>query len=670
MTAPKNKPAFDAAALVALGRVGAVAVSPCGTWLAVEVARVDGEGARYRTQLWRVEVDGDTAAPPIPLTRGPSESRAPCFRRDGALGFLSDRDPREDGPSPGSGDDSERAQVWLLPARGGEPRPLTDEPLGVEAFRFAEAGDRLVVVAPVLLGVPHEEQRKHHADREKNGPSALRYRTMNVRHWNHWLPPEAPHFIAYGPEGEGRRDLTPLADREHREAEWDLSPAGDRVVTTVARLGPDRIHDTALRLIDTATGDIRDVWAAPRVTHEGPRFDPSGQRVACARHTRRDDAIGAPRLWLYDLAAATDRPVAPDWDAWLKLAGWTPDGAGLLVTADDAGRVPIYRVDLETDRVDALIDATAGGCHDHVRALPDGRTLVGVRHTLLHPPEPFRAELSPGASPEPLASLSGFRAEEGAAVATVESFEVEAEDGERVQSFLVRSGDGAPLPALIWIHGGPIGQHVDGWHWRWNPLVPAAAGYAVVLPNPRGSTGRGQAFVEGIWGNAWGAAPYTDLLAVTDAVEAREDIDGGRVAAMGGSFGGYMTNWIGAQTDRFRCLVTHAGIFSFPGFYGQTDYPAWIAHEMGTTPHDAPEAFARCSPHRLLDGWRSPTLIIHGEKDYRCPIGDALALFEALQLREVPSELLVFPDEGHWILKPRNIRAWYGMFLEFLARYV
>ena len=214
-------------------------------------------------------------------------------------------------------------------------------------------------------------------------------------------------------------------------------------------------------------------------------------------------------------------------------------------------------------------------------------------------------------------------------------------------------------------------MHGDGWHWRWNPLLLVAAGYAVALPNPRGSTGFGQELIQGIWGNVWGEQCYRDLMAVADALAARGDIDAGRTMAMGGSFGGYMTNWIGTQTDRFACLITHASIATMAQFTGVTDHPGWWYLEMGgENPYEDAERFDRYAPLRHITKWRSPALIIHGERDYRCPVNEALNLFEALQYHGVPSELLVFPDENHWILKPRNIIVWYRAVLEFIGRHL
>jgi dipeptidyl aminopeptidase/acylaminoacyl peptidase len=649
---------------IALKRVGALAASPCGRWLAVSVQRLDLDRAKYVSDLWRVPTDGSA---PTQLTRGDSRDTAPSFRRDGALGFLSNRKPNESKPDE---DAEKRMQIWLLPPDGGEARQLTDEPLGVEAFAFARGGDRLVLLAPVLPGVAADQQRETAARRAKQGPNARHFKRQPVRHWDHWLHQNpdlaSTHVIACTEEGGARVDLTPQATYEFSiEPELAVSDDGRHAVVTRRAPGKDREDDVAILLFDLAGPSNRVLAQADATTFGTFRFSPDGRTLAATRGLRSPKGIRS-MLSLIDVASGAMHDVATAWDRWADPGAWSRDGRRLFVTADDQGDVPVFAIELTSHGVERV--STENGAFAQLETLSDSR-IACVRSSMLDAPECYVLDARPGTAAQPLARLSGFTPAHEWAEA--ERITTASTDGTPIQSLITRPKGGGKRPTLLWIHGGPIGMSADGWHWRWNPLMLVAQGYTVVQPNPRGSTGYGQKFIDGIWGNTWGAQCFEDLMAVTDALQKRPDIDGARIMAMGGSFGGYMANWIGTQTDRFKCLITHASIVGMSTFTGVTDHPAWWYLEMGgENPYTDPERFDRYAPWTHITRWKSPTLIIHGELDYRCPVGEALMLFEALQYQGVPSELLVFPDENHWILKPNNIVAWYTHVLAFVRKYL
>ncbi len=258
-----------------------------------------------------------------------------------------------------------------------------------------------------------------------------------------------------------------------------------------------------------------------------------------------------------------------------------------------------------------------------------------------------------------------------AAPGIVERLAARAADGTAIGSWLVLPAGAsaeAPAPLVVWVHGGPLGSW-SSWHWRWNPHVLAARGYAVLMPDPALSTGYGRAMVARGW-NDWGGPPYRDVTAAVDAALAeRADLDAGRTALMGGSFGGYMANWVAGQTDRYRAIVTHASLWELRGFHGTTDTGAYWEFEMGD-PYREPERYIRQSPFEHLAKIRTPMLVIHGEQDFRVPVSEALRLWTDLRRHGVEGKLLYFPDENHWILKPQNARLWYATVLAFLDEHV
>ncbi|CAN5422651.1 S9 family peptidase [soil metagenome] len=665
------RPIYDAERHITLTRVSSVVPSPDGRWLAVSAQRLDRKRSKFVSDLWRVDIPaaGTKAGKPRRLTSGDRNDVSPAFRDDGALCFLSNRtsSDRDDGD-----DADKRMQVWMLPVGGGEPQPLTDEPLGVQAFKCASHAGVMLVVSAVLPGVEHDKQRETAADRAKNGSSALRYRAQPVRFWDHWLADTVAgtrnHLVSLRFEGDTlaeRIDLTPDAERELEvDPGFDIDAAGRVALVTWETLGPDRVPDKALRVFDLVNGTSRIVGDEPRTEHEQPCLSPDGTQIGVIFGRRIDGHVPLLRVAVIDVASGNRRILVDRWDVWPHLHGFTPDGRSLVAGADSLGCTPAYRIDIAADTVTPICE---GATFSGVTAFLDAEGALrysGVAADLVQPQQPFIAS-----GPSDVRWLGTLGAKLDLPEVVVESFDTISTDGTAVNSWLVKPANATgPVPLVMFIHGGQIGAFGNAWHWRWNPLLLIEHGYAVVMPNARGSTGYGYEFIDGIWNNRWGGQCYEDLMAVADACCARDDIDASRTAAMGGSFGGYMTNWIGSQTDRFNCLITHAPVYWMSGFSGVTDMPAFWYHQMGATPFDGRDDYDRYSPSTGVGNWKSPVLVIHGERDYRCPISESLMLFEALQHHGVDSELMIFPDENHWILKPRNVVAWYEAVLAHLDR--
>ncbi|MFK7928511.1 MAG: prolyl oligopeptidase family serine peptidase [Myxococcota bacterium] len=643
---------FDVESLVSLGRVTAVAVTPDGRRAVACVQAIDGDGAAYVSSLWEIPMDGSTASLLLP---GAFDDRAPAFRHDGVLTFLSNRTDEahsaEDTP-----DDAAKTQVWACHDDGRLER-LTHEPLGVAKVQWARTADVGVIAVPVWPGVDAQRQLEVDDDLKK-GPSILRYTSIPVRYWDQWVGEKTQRLVAL--TAEGRVELTPDRIDAHPEFDWHLSADGRAVVYSVRGEGVQRLWATSLVVVDLGTGHRTELGVGPDFDLSSARLSPDGSTVAAVRTRWVQGQAWDAELVLIPRVGGEPKALAGDWDVHPNLADWSADGGSLWVTAAVRAHDPLFAVDVGTGARSVLVDEGT------VVSVAEGDGVLVVIHSdLLHPPAPRLLSLHTGdhrplASPDPLD------------VDLAEHLEVEdrtcrSPDGTQVQYRVVRprgSGNGI---TLLWIHGGPISHWGHTWHWRWSAAVAAAAGYVVVLPNPRGSTGFGQPFVQGIWGNVWGAGCAADVLAVAADVAERDDVNPQRVVAMGGSFGGYMTNWLGTQTDQFAALVTHAALFDFRNFHGVTDYPPYWAWMFGFDPWKDADEMDRYSPRAHVDGWTTPTLILHGDKDYRVPIGEGMALFEALQARHIVSELVVFPDENHWILKPRNIVAWYEAWMGFVA---
>jgi dipeptidyl aminopeptidase/acylaminoacyl peptidase len=700
-------PFHDLDHYVAIPRLTGLVASHDGTRLVATLQTLDDERTAYRTALWEVDPTGE--APARRLTRSAKGESSAAFTRSGDLLFTSAR-PDPDGKK----DDDPKPALWLLPAGGGEARVIATPPGGASGALTARESDTVSIAAGLLPSAKDlaqdAELRKARKDQKV---SAILHTGYPVRFWDHDLGPDEDRRLVgdlaaladepaapvpgaprtgdeAAEEAPGKhldlRDLTGPG-RHLLEHSADLSADGATLVTTWSVSDPGAAVRSTLVVLDTATGDRRVLVDDPDADAGGPRISPDGAWVAYVT-----ESISSPteapviRLALIPTDGSAEPVVlADDWDRWPGRPTWLPDGSGLLVQADDDGRGPVFLLTFSgaLPGSDVVVERLTSddAVFSDLSVTTDGAAVFALRTSYAAPAEPVRIDLAaylasgaPGErtaveatllrSPVPAPELPG----------TLTEIETTAEDGSRVRAWLALpagAGPEAQAPLLLWIHGGPLSSW-NAWSWRWNPWLMVAQGYAVLLPDPALSTGYGQEFVQRGWG-AWGKAPFTDLMAITDAAEALPEIDETRTAAMGGSFGGYMANWVAGHTDRFKAVVTHASLWALDQFGPTTDAGFYWAREM------TPEMTLENSPHLSVGEIRTPMLVIHGDKDYRVPVGEGLRLwFELLTKSGLPASddgetvhrFLYFPDENHWVLTPQNAKVWYQVVSAFLAERV
>jgi dipeptidyl aminopeptidase/acylaminoacyl peptidase len=661
---------------LAIPAVTSLSLSPDGTWLAATVQALGPDPKKKISSIWRI---GTGQSAPVRLTRSADGESDPRFLPDGSLLFVS----RRSDPAVGTGDGEETGEtpaLWLLPAGGGEAARIAAPPGGVATVAVAPDSGSFLLAAPAFPGTADAaDDAERRKSRREAGVSAILHESGPVRYWDHDLGPDCLRLLAGQPLGVAGLaglaadrpelvDLTPDPGRALDEQSFDLSPDGSVAVSgwrVPATAGP-RVD---VVVIEVAAGTHRTLLTAADADFGQPLVSPDGALVVASRsehdtYQRPGDAtLVVTALDGRDPGAGRD--LLTGFDRQPAEAAWAPDSGSVFFTADDNGRRPVFRVEVETGEITRVTGDD--GSYDHLCPAPDGQSLFALRSAISEPAAPVRIDLTDSAAePVRLSSPAGAIEVPG----RVEDVSAAAADGAAIRGWLVLpvgASEQSPAPLVLWVHGGPV-MSWNAWSWRWNPWLMAARGYAVLLPDPALSTGYGQAFIARGHGN-WGGAPFTDVMTITDAVAARPEIDASRIAMMGGSFGGYMANWIAGHTDRFAAIVSHAGLWTLDQMFGTTDSQAFWRRIFGD-PTAEPGRYLDNSPHLHADGITTPILIVHGDKDYRVPVGEALRMYWDLTSRGKTVRFLYFPDENHWILKPGDVRVWYETVFAFLAEHV
>ena len=484
------------------------------------------------------------------------------------------------------------------------------------------------------------------------------------RHWSAYTRFKRSHLFAIPVQGGTPLDITP---GDHDVPPFSLggqdlyaiSPDGQEIAFTS---NLDEVEATSTNndvfVVPITGGTPKKISSSPG-SDSTPLYSPNGQYIAYRSQARAGYESDRFRLLIYDRKTGATTDLTKNFDRWVEAFAWSPDSSAIYFAGEDRGESPLWRVKVSGGEPERAV----GGFNDEPAFAPDGKTIFFSRMSIEAPNEIYKAPVSASGTTEAqrLSHLNDALLSQ-VEMAQLESFEFTGAAKTKVQGFLLKPpgfNASQKYPMKFLVHGGPQGLWGDDWSYRWNPELFAENGYVVVMINPRGSTGYGQKFIDEINGD-WGGKPFVDLMRGLDYVEKTYPfIDKDRECALGASYGGYMIDWILGHTNRFKCLVSHDGMFNTVSAFGTTEELWFNTWEFKGTPWSNPKTYSRWSPNLSVTKFKTPTLVVHTQLDYRLDISEGLQLFTALQLLKVPSKMLYFPDEGHWVLKPQNSQLWY-----------
>ncbi len=645
--------------LVSMDRISDPRVSPSGKQIVFVVRTTDLDADRGRKDLWMVNVDGSDLKQ---LTTHPENDSDPYWSADGKLiYFLSNRD--------GS------SQVWQYNPATGEEKRITSLQLDVNFFLPSPDGKHLALVMDVYPGMSVKDTRMKLEKNEKRKASGMIYEELFIRHWDTWEDGRRSHLFIYPLNGGTPVDLMPEMDADTPSQpfgsmeEIAFTPDGTGIVFTTKAVGRKEAWSTDWDLyyvpID-ASGKPECLTEKNEAWDTNPAFSPDGKMMAYLAMDRPQYESDRYRIVLRDWPDGPDRILTEEWDRSPSTIFWSADGKKIYAVAENLAQGTLFSIDVKSGKVTPLV--TKG----HVRSPSQaGKRIVFGLDNLKSPVELYTSDLKG----EDMKRITGINSEklETVKMGDYEQFSFKGWNDETVYGYLVKPVDFDPAqkyPVAFLIHGGPHGSFGNDFHYRWNPQTYTGAGYAAVMIDFHGSSGYGQEFQD-IIRDDW-ALPMVDLQkGLAAALEKYPFLDGDRVGALGASYGGYMINWIaGNWPDRFRCLVNHDGNIDEYMAYFDTEelwFPEW--EHMGT-PWENPEGYEKHNPVNYVKNWKTPMLVIHGQKDYRVVVSQGIGTFNALQRKGIPSKFLYFPDENHWVQKPNNSILWHDTVIGWLDRWL
>lgn len=650
--------------LVRIERVETPVVSPDGHFVVFSVRQTQLEQNRRQAHLWLLDLSVPHAVA-RELTGSASNDFDPRWSGDGrTLYFLSTR--------------SGSTQVWRLAMQGGEAQQVTHLPLDVTSLRVAPMGDRIAFSMEVVAGCKDPQCSRERLAPPKDGaPSGLLFDQLFVRHWDGWNRSRSHLFTARidadghssEPVDVSRLDADVPSKPFGDEADYDFSPDGRTIVFSARLGGSEEARSTNFDLYQVpadGSAQARNLTAEHAAWDGSPKFLPNGD-LAWLAQDRAGYESDRFHIMIREAASGTVRALTAGWDRSVDHLERTSDGAALLASVEEHGQHALYAVDPHDGRLRRLVGSGEVSAYSSA-----GQQLVIAWASLGAPPDLYRVPLA-GGEPERLTQMNAALLA-GRSMSAYEQFSFPGWHNQRVFGYVVKPYGFKPeghYPVAFVIHGGPQSSMANGWSYRWNPQVFAGAGYGVVFIDFHGSAGYGQAFTDSI-NQDWGGKPLEDLQKGLAAALARYHwLDGERVCALGASYGGFMIDWIaGRWPARFRCLVSHDGVFDQRIQYYATEELWFPEHDFGGPYYEKAQNYERFNPADYVSQWRTPMLVVHSALDFRVPLSQGIAAFTALQRRGIESRLLTFPDENHWVLKPANSIQWYHTVLDWLGAHL
>ncbi|HOT97933.1 MAG TPA: S9 family peptidase [bacterium] len=653
-----EKRAFQISDLYALKSISDLQIAPDGRHLLFVVGTQDLAKSERNSDIWIMAADGSGLRQ---LTFSPGGDYQPRWSPDGRqIAFLSGR--------------ASGTQIWLLPVDGGEARRVTDLAITPSDLKWLPDGSGFLFTSEVFpeCGADDHATHKILETMEKGPVQAHLADRLFYRHWTWWRDGRVIHTFRYALADSQLTDLTPGAiDRPadagaSGTAGYSLSPDGRTLCLAV---NPDRndyeTTDKDLWLQPLGGGDSLNITADNPAYDAEPAWSPDGRYIAYILQEVPGYESDRKRLALHDRQTGERRILTEAFDFWVGTFQWAADSRSLYFTADVQGHVPLYQVDVQKGTLRRLLDLKS---IDNFQIAPDGRSVFCIRRSVGEPAEIWRASLPKG---DQIRRLTAFNQPiaEAVDIRPAEELWIASPTGKRIHTFVVKPHNFDPVkkyPLILNVHGGPQMQWADAFRGDWQ--VYPGAGYVVAFPNPHGSTGYGQEFTLAI-SKDWGGKVFEDVMAVTDSLARLPYIDAGRLGAMGWSYGGYMMMWLEGHTDRFKAIAAMMGVYDLPAMYGATEELWFPEFDLGGTPWQSP-LYDTLSPHIYAARFKTPCLVITGEKDFRVPYTQSLEFFTALQKQGVPSRLIVFENDGHWPDGLKSMPLYYTAHLDWFHRYL